>query len=108
MADCIFCKIARKEAPATFAYEDENFVAFLDIRPKAPTHVLLIPKAHVESLNDVGEEDAEFLGKFALAARRVALQKGLKGYTIQMHVGREGGQEVDHIHIHLLSQQKTL
>jgi len=103
MGDCVFCEIAAKEAPAKIVYEDEQFIAFPDIHPKAPFHVLLIPKKHIPSLNEVGKEDTELMGRLLLTAQKVAQENHLKGYKLAMHVGKEGGQEVDHLHLHLLA-----
>ena len=102
--ECVFCKIAQKEAPADIAYEDEEFVVFSDIQPKAPVHLLLVPKKHIATLHEAGERDIELLGKLLLIAQKVGRQKQLKGYKLQMAVGKEGGQEVDHVHLHLLAQ----
>ena len=102
--DCIFCKIAQKQAPAQIAYEDDEFIAFHDIRPKAPLHLLLVPKKHIPSLQESQEGDAELLGKLLLRAQKVAQEKQVKGYKLAINVGKEGGQEIDHIHLHLLAQ----
>ncbi len=102
--DCIFCKIAQKQTPTKIVYEDEEFVVFHDIRPKAPLHLLLVPKKHILSLQEAQEGDAELLGKLLLRAQKVARQEQVKGYKLAMNVGKEGGQEVDHIHLHLLAQ----
>ena len=102
--DCIFCKIAQKQTPTKIVYEDEEFVVFHDIRPKAPLHLLLVPKKHIPSLQEAQEGDAELLGKLLLRAQKVARQEQVKGYKLAMNVGKEGGQEVDHIHLHLLAQ----
>jgi histidine triad (HIT) family protein len=101
---CVFCKIAKKEAPADIVYEDEEFMVFPDIRPKAAVHLLLIPKKHIPTLQDAREHDIELLGKLLLTAQKVGRLKQLKGYKLQMNVGKEGGQEVGHIHLHLLAQ----
>ena len=101
--DCIFCKIARGEIPANKVYEDEEFVAFRDINPQAPTHILVIPKKHIESLSDVKEEDRELLGKLLWVAKKVAQELNLKkGYRLVINTGPDGGQEVLHLHVHLL------
>ena len=102
--DCIFCKIAQKQTPTKIVYEDEEFIVFHDIRPKAPLHLLLVPKKHILSLQEAQEGDAELLGKLLLRAQKVARQEQVKGYKLAMNVGKEGGQEVDHIHLHLLAQ----
>ena len=101
---CVFCKIAKKEAPAEIAYEDDQFVVFPDIRPKAPLHLLLIPKKHIPTLQEAQESDTELMGRLLLTAQKVGRLKHLKGYKLQMSVGREGGQEIDHLHLHLLAQ----
>ncbi|MBI2098151.1 MAG: histidine triad nucleotide-binding protein [Candidatus Wildermuthbacteria bacterium] len=103
MEDCIFCKIAVKETQAEIVYEDEQFIVFPDSNPKAPFHVLLIPKKHIPSLREVGEDDMELMGRLLLTAQKVAQENHLKGYKLAMHVGKEGGQEVDHLHLHLLA-----
>jgi len=102
--ECIFCKIGQKEMSSDIVYEDEEFMAFFDIHPKAPIHILIIPKKHIVSLKDVELDDEELAGKLLLVAKKVAQKKDLKGYKLQMNVGRDGGQEVDHIHLHLLAQ----
>lgn len=103
MDDCIFCKIAQKEAPAEIVYEDEHFVVFPDIHPKAPVHLLIVPKKHIASLVEVQAGDRELMGEMLLVAQKVARAKGVKGFQLQMHVGKEGGQIIDHIHLHLLA-----
>ena len=103
MEDCIFCKIAERKAPAEIVHEDEHFTVFPDINPKASLHLLIIPKKHIENLQEVPESDTELMGKLLLCAQKVANKKQLKGYKLAMHVGREGGQEVDHLHMHLLA-----
>lgn len=104
MDACIFCKIAQKEMTSDIVYEDEDYMAFFDIHPKAPVHLLIIPKKHIVSLIDMGMEDEKLTGQLLLIAKKVAQEKDLKGYKLQMNVGKDGGQEVDHIHIHLLAQ----
>lgn len=99
--DCIFCKIVRKEVPADVMYEDEEFLAFKDIKPSAPTHLLVIPKQHIASLDHFGVEDKELMGKLLYTIQKVARMNNLKGYRIIMNVGREGGQVIDHAHFHL-------
>jgi len=101
--ECVFCKIARGEIPAHKVYEDEEFVAFKDINPQAPTHILVIPKKHIESLSSVTEEDRELLGKLLWVAKKVAQELNLKkGYRLVINTGPDGGQEVLHLHVHLL------
>ena len=104
MEDCLFCKIARKEIPASIVLEDERFLVFHDIQPKAPLHLLIIPKKHIQSIDHVEIEDKELMGELILTAQKVARMHNLKGYRLQINVGREGGQVIDHIHLHLLAE----
>jgi len=85
-------------------YEDDNLIAFNDIKPLAPIHILIIPKKHIISVNHLKEEDKELMGELILAARKIAVNKNLKGYKLAFNVGREGGQIIDHIHLHLLAK----
>lgn len=109
MTDCLFCKIAAGEIPCNRVYEDEDFLAFHDINPKAPVHVLVIPKHHLASLNDADDQDIELLGLLMDATRKVARELGVDdpGYRVILNVGKGGGQEVFHIHVHILGG-KTL
>lgn len=102
MADCIFCKIAAHEAPATIVHEDEDVVAFEDLGHRAPLHVLVIPRRHVASL---AEADAATAGKVAAAAARVAREAGYaeRGYRVVTNVGPDAGQSVPHLHFHVLA-----
>jgi len=104
MADCLFCKIARKEIPADVLYEDRLVLAFSDINPQAPVHVLIIPKAHHETLNDVSAEEQQLLGHMVLVATKMAGEKGLKekGYRLVANCLASAGQSVFHVHFHLL------
>ncbi|MEE9292102.1 MAG: histidine triad nucleotide-binding protein [Acidobacteriota bacterium] len=104
MADCLFCKIARKEIPAKIAYEDRQVIAFEDVNPQAPSHTLIIPKAHFATMNDVGAEQEGLLGHMMLVATRVAKDKGLdeKGYRLVANCLESAGQSVFHIHLHIL------
>jgi len=102
MAECIFCKIINKETPSEIVYEDEKTIAFKDINPKAPVHILIIPKKHIASIIDLKEEDKDLIGEIIFRAKKVAEEKGLKGYKLIFNVGREGGQIIDHLHLHLL------
>ncbi len=102
MSDCLFCKIVAGEIPADKVAEDEQYLAFRDIGPQAPTHVLAIPKNHIRSLNEAG--DAEHLGGLLLFAKDVAAQEGLAddGYRVVLNTNANGGQTVFHIHAHIL------
>jgi histidine triad (HIT) family protein len=104
MDDCIFCKIINKEIPASIVYEDERIIAFDDINPQAPVHVLLIPKEHYPSLNEIPEDKKDVLSHLLLKAREIAREKeiGERGYRIVLNTARESGQDVLHIHFHLL------
>lgn len=83
-------------------YEDENFLVFPDIHPKSPLHLLVIPKKHIQSINHIEFEDKELLGELMATCQKVARMKNLKGYKLQINVGKEGGQEINHLHVHLL------
>jgi histidine triad (HIT) family protein len=101
--DCIFCKIAAGTIPAKKVREDELVFAFHDIEPKAPTHILVIPKKHVASLAEAKEIDEKLLGRLLLAAADIAREQRLEnGYRLVISTGAEGGQSVDHLHVHLL------
>jgi histidine triad (HIT) family protein len=105
VATCIFCRIVARESPADIEYEDEEVVAFRDIYPKAPIHLLIIPKRHVESVMALEEADLPVVGRLLLAARRIGEAKGLaeRGYRLAIHCGPEGGQLVYHLHLHFLA-----
>ena len=102
MEDCIFCKIAKKEDSADIVHEEDQFVVFRDINPKAPVHLLLIPRKHISSVMELGEEDRGMVGDLVYLAKKIAENQGLQGYKLLFNVGREGGQVVDHLHLHLL------
>jgi histidine triad (HIT) family protein len=99
---CLFCKIVAGQLPADKLYEDDTVLAFKDIHPQAPFHVLVVPKAHVATLNDFSVAQAELVGHLLLTARRLAADQGLPGYRVAMNVNREGGQVVFHAHLHVL------
>ncbi len=100
-ADCIFCKIVAGNIPSKTLYEDDDVIVFHDIRPLAEVHFLIVPKAHIETLKDCTAEHQALLGKMMLLAAQLAAEQGLTGYKTVMNVGREGGQEVFHIHLHV-------
>ncbi|MEK7608182.1 MAG: histidine triad nucleotide-binding protein [Patescibacteria group bacterium] len=100
--DCIFCKIVAKEIPTNFIYEDENVVVFLDIKPSAPIHYLVVPKKHIQSVRHLANEDKELVSDVIYAAKIAAEELHLSGYKLVFNVGREGGQVIDHLHLHLL------
>ena len=102
--DCIFCAIVAGEIPSDIVYEDKDVVAFKDINPKAPVHVLVVPRRHIPSVNDITDADAELIGHIFVVARKIAEETGIAetGYRIVSNNGPEGGQEVDHLHIHVM------
>ncbi len=103
MSECLFCRIARGELPSRKAYEDDEFLAFHDINPAAPVHLLVIPKLHVDSLITAGPEHEALLGKLISLAPRLAKEQGCdNGFRVVINNGPDGGQEVYHLHIHIL------
>lgn len=105
MEDCIFCKIIKREIPADIVYEDEEIIAFKDIQPAAPVHILIIPKKHIPSLVQLEKEDEQLVGKICTVINKVADLVGVKekGYRVIVNCGKDGGQEVQHLHFHLLA-----
>ncbi len=105
MSNCLFCRIVAGEIPAKIAYEDNDVIAFHDINPQAPLHVLVIPRKHIATINDLAVEDAELVGKLYLAAKKIAADAGYAedGYRTVMNCGADAGQTVFHIHLHLLA-----
>jgi histidine triad (HIT) family protein len=103
-ADCLFCRIVRGELPSRTVADDELVLAFHDMAPRSPTHVLVIPKVHIASAADLDDEDGALLGRMFATAARLAREAGLAddGYRIVSNVGRWGGQTVDHLHLHLM------
>lgn len=108
MKDCIFCKIVQKKMSADIVFEDDRVVVFKDINPKAPTHLLVIPRKHIETIDDVKKEDQEILGHMILVAKEIAQKEGISenGYRLTFNVKHHGGQLVDHIHLHILGGKK--
>ena len=104
MADCLFCKIVRREVPGKIVFEDEQLLAFEDINPQAPTHVLVIPKRHIESLNVLEASDDGIVGEIVRRAAAIAKDRGIAagGYRTVFNTNRDAGQTVFHIHLHLL------
>lgn len=104
MENCIFCQIASKQSPADLEYEDSEVVAFWDINPKAPVHILIVPVKHIPSVTVLTETDASLIGKMTMVAKHLAEKKGISedGYRLVINAGRHSGQVVDHIHMHLL------
>jgi len=108
VSDCIFCKIASGEIPADLIYEDDLVVGFRDLNPQAPTHVLLIPRKHIATLNDLQPEDEAIVGRLYTAAAKVAAQEGIaeQGYRTLINCNDDGGQTVFHLHLHLLGGRR--
>lgn len=108
MNNCIFCQIASRQLPAVIEHEDENILAFRDIHPQAPVHILIIPKKHIATVNDLKAEDAELVGNIILVARQLAqrLRIDARGYRLNFNCNFDGGQAVYHLHLHLLGGRK--
>jgi histidine triad (HIT) family protein len=106
--DCIFCKIIAGEIPSTQVYADEQVIAFRDINPVAPTHVLIIPKEHIASVNALSPDAEQLTGHLFTVAKQIAAQEGIaeSGYRLIINTGPDGGQEVFHIHLHLIGGQR--
>ncbi len=105
MTDCIFCKISTKQIDAHIVYEDENCVAFDDVHPKAPIHILIIPKKHIPTLDAIQDDETLLIGHMLQTAKKIAQNLNIAddGYRIVINCNAQGGQEVYHLHIHLLS-----
>lgn len=109
MNDCLFCRLVKGEIPSNKVYEDDELLAFRDIRPQAPLHVLIIPKRHIESLSQTQDDDIPLLGRMLALAPEIAAEQGSHGgFRTVINTGRVGGQEVYHLHIHVLGGDKTL
>jgi len=107
---CLFCKIANKTAAAEIVYEDEKIIAFKDIHPKAPLHLLIVPKKHIPRLSLFEDEDVPLLGKMIVLARDIAKQNnfGDRGFRIALNEGKDGGQTIFHVHMHLLYGRRLM
>lgn len=108
MSDCAFCRIVARQSPADIVYEDDDVVAFKDIYPKAPVHVLIVPRRHIASLAEASDGDAAVLGRCVLAARALAQRTGYaeKGFRLGVNTGPEGGQVVYHVHFHFTAGRR--
>ena len=108
MNDCIFCKIINKEIPSSIVYEDSEILAFRDINPVAPIHILVIPKKHISSVIELTEEDALLIGKIYTAINEITKMEKIdqKGFRVIANCGEDGGQEVKHLHFHILGGKK--
>ena len=108
MTDCIFCKIVAGAIPSKKLYEDDEVIAFHDIHPIAPVHFMIVPKLHVASLMDSKAEHAGLLGRILLLAPKLAAEQGLDGFRTMINTGKNGGQEVFHLHVHVFGGGATL
>jgi histidine triad (HIT) family protein len=108
--DCVFCQIIEKRIASDMIYEDDDLVAFKDIDPKAPTHILIVPKKHISRIVEVDDEDAPLLGKMIVLAKDIAKENNFheNGFRITLNDGRDGGQTIFHIHMHLLSGRRLM
>jgi len=107
-SDCLFCKIAHRDVPASVVYEDDHLLAFNDINPQGPTHVLVIPKQHIASLNDLSPEHDRIVGELVRRAAAIAKERGIDagGFRMVFNTNRDAGQTVFHIHLHLIGGRK--
>ncbi len=108
MEDCLFCKIVKGEIPSTKVYEDDEILAFKDINPMAPVHILVIPKKHYNDISEITEEDVDIIAKIHLVINKIAKEQGIaeSGYRIVTNCKEDSGQEVKHLHFHLLGGKK--
>lgn len=102
--DCLFCKIVNREIPSEFLYEDDTYVVFKDINPAAPVHLLLVPKKHIRSINDLSPEEGDIISGLFMVAKEMAREQGVNesGYKLLFNVEKGGGQEIFHLHLHLI------
>ncbi len=102
--DCLFCKIVNREIPSEFLYEDDSYVVFKDINPAAPVHLLLVPKKHIRSINDLSPEEGDVISGLFMVAKEMAREQGVNesGYKLLFNVEKGGGQEIFHLHLHLI------
>ncbi len=110
MDECVFCKIVNKEIPAEIIHEEEGILAFKDLKPVAPVHLLIIPKKHIPSVNHLEGEDSELIGKLFLVAQKLAKKYEIdkSGYRLIFNVGKDAGQTVDHLHLHLIGGKRLI
>jgi histidine triad (HIT) family protein len=108
MTDCIFCKIIAGEIPSDRLYQDGRVTAFRDINPVAPIHILIVPNRHIASINELTKTDEQLVGQLFTTARQLAEQEGIQesGYRLIINTGKDGGQEVQHLHLHLIGGHK--
>ena len=105
---CLFCEIVNKKRAANIVYENDNFIAFEDIEPKAPLHLLVIPKKHIPTVDHLGPEEGELMRELFLIAQKIAREQGVSksGYRLIINVGKDAGQTVEHLHLHILGGRK--
>jgi histidine triad (HIT) family protein len=107
MDDCIFCEIIKGKLPSAAVYKDDEFIAFKDIKPLAPVHILIVPREHIASINELEEKHKAMIGDMLLLAKRLAKEHEIsEGYKLAFNTGRKGGQLVDHLHLHLMGGWK--
>ena len=104
---CLFCQTVRKEAPAEIIYEDEKIIVFNNIKPKAPTHLLITTKEHIVSVAHLADKDRDLAGQLILTGQRIAREREINGYKLIFNVGKDGGQMIEHLHLHLLAGWRT-
>ena len=108
MSGCLFCRIINGEIASRSVFSDDNIVAFKDLNPQAPTHILIVPRKHISSLSEAGDGDAQVLGELQLAGRTIAADLKLEGFRLVLNNGKIAGQTVDHIHYHLLAGRRLM
>lgn len=108
LEECLFCRIISREIPSDVVYQDDEFLAFKDIHPQAPTHILIIPKTHFDSLVEISDQQEKLMGRLVIIAKKLAEKEGLakNGYRLVLNCGAEGGQVVPHLHLHLIGGRK--
>ena len=106
--ECLFCRIISREIPSDIVYQDDEFLAFKDIHPQAPTHILIIPKTHFDSLVEISDQQEKLMGRLVIIAKKLAEKEGVakSGYRLVLNCGAEGGQVVPHLHLHLIGGRK--
>ncbi len=106
--NCIFCKIGKKEIPSTIVYENESIIAFKDLNPQAPIHILVVPKNHISSINDITQENSSIISEIFLSINEIVEKEGIKesGYRVISNCGNDGCQSVQHLHFHILGGKK--
>jgi len=108
MKECLFCKIINKEVPAEIVHEDDKVLAFKDIKPVTPVHLLIVPKKHIPTINHLKQKDRELIGDLFLITKKIAREQGLskRGYRLIINFGKDAGQTIKHLHLHLIGGKK--